>query len=251
MTDSTTASPARPRREPHNVTVTKIDDVTPLMRRVTFSSPSLATFSPPLPASHLKLFFDTSDGAVTRTYTPLRFDSEAGELDIEFVLHGDGPAANWAANAAEGQSLTLAGPGRGYSILTDVDWYLIVVDQTALPAAATILRELPASMRAIVIVEVADPAEERELPSDADVTWVWSQRGNRAPGEVTGFLEALSSIKRPAGTGAAYAGTEAATVRTIRRHLVDALKLEPANVVTRGYWRRGVTNHPDGDYATD
>ena len=30
-----------------------------------------------------------------RTYTPRRFDPDTLELDIEFVLHGDGVAATW------------------------------------------------------------------------------------------------------------------------------------------------------------
>lgn len=84
--------------------------------------------------------------------------------------------------------MSLAGPGRGYTVDHGVDWYLIVVDQTALPAAATILRALPTSIRATVIVEVADEAEERELPSKADVTWLWIRRDGQPAGDDAGFL---------------------------------------------------------------
>ena len=33
---------------------------------------------------------------VVRTYTPRRFDAAAGTLEVQFLLHGDGPASAWA-----------------------------------------------------------------------------------------------------------------------------------------------------------
>lgn len=46
-----------------------------------------------------------------REYTPRRIDLVANGLEIDFVLHGDGPASTWAAQAAPGKPWTL--PGRG------------------------------------------------------------------------------------------------------------------------------------------
>lgn len=36
---------------------------------------------------------------LNRTYTPRRWDPEAGELTVDFLLHGEGPGANWAEQA--------------------------------------------------------------------------------------------------------------------------------------------------------
>ena len=59
------------------------------------------------------------------------------------------------------------------------------------------------------------------------------------------------AFESPGGTGAAYVGAEAVVVRRIRRFLLDTVAFDPGNVVTRGYWKKGASNHTDGDYATD
>src|SRR5690606_28469068 len=100
-------------------------------------------------------------------------DPEALELDVEFVLHGDGPAASWAAQAQVGQRLIVMGPGGGLEMRPDPEWYVIAADEPAVPAAGTLLEALPAGTRAIVLLEVPDAAEERPLPSAAEVEITW------------------------------------------------------------------------------
>src|SRR6266568_4230449 len=80
---------------------------------------------------------DAGSGApVMRDYTPRRFDAVQRELDIEFALHGDGPAATWAAQAAPGQRVMIGGPRGSFIVPTDFDWHLLIGDETALPAVA-------------------------------------------------------------------------------------------------------------------
>ena len=93
------------------------------MVRVTFTGDDLAAFGWNGPAAHIKLIFPEDGQAEPpmpqpdgprptriRTYTPRRFDPAVPELDVEFVLHGDGPASTWAAQAQAGQALVLGGP---------------------------------------------------------------------------------------------------------------------------------------------
>ena len=54
---------------------------------------------------------------------PLRFDAAARELVIEFALHGDGPAANWAAQTQPGQRVTIGGPRGSFIVPLDFDWH--------------------------------------------------------------------------------------------------------------------------------
>ena len=70
------------------------------------------------------------------------------ELEVDFVLHGDGPASSWAAQAQPGQALIMAGPGPNYLIDPGADWFLLAGDDAALPAIETILDALPVEARA-------------------------------------------------------------------------------------------------------
>ena len=47
-----------------------------------------------------------------RDYTPINYDAARNTLQLEFAVHGTGPAVEWARSAPLGQWLGLAGPGR-------------------------------------------------------------------------------------------------------------------------------------------
>jgi NADPH-dependent ferric siderophore reductase len=99
----------------------------------------------------------------------------ARTLVLDFALHGEGPAASWAAQAAVGQTLTVAGPRGSFVVPNDFDWYVLIGDETALPAIARRLEELPAGCRAIVRLALADAADRALLPPTAatlDLGWV-------------------------------------------------------------------------------
>ena len=140
------------------LTVVRTEELTAHMRRITLSGGDLEGFVSPSHDDHVKLFFpapgDTqpvfpvlgkganpieyAEGArpIARNYTPRRHDPVKGELEIDFVLHGDGPASSWAAQAAPGQTLGVGGPRGSMVVPLDFDWYVLVGDQTALPAIA-------------------------------------------------------------------------------------------------------------------
>ncbi|HEY0606228.1 MAG TPA: siderophore-interacting protein [Herpetosiphonaceae bacterium] len=258
---STDAPPPR-RRVMRRVQVTRVEQLSPRMVRVTFTGDDLSAFAWNGPAAHIKLIFPEDgqaepvmpqpDGprpARMRTYTPRRFDPAIPELDVEFVLHGEGPASSWAAQAQVGQVLILSGPGPNYQIEPDADWLLLAGDDAALPAIATILDALPAGARVRAVLEVADAHEERPLATAAqlDVTWL-HRNGTQAD---TALEAALRSLSLPEGNGRIYVGCEAAAMRRIRKHLLAERGLDPATIVTRGYWKQGQTNYTDRDYGTD
>ena len=104
------ATPLPPRRRVlRRVQVTRIIQLSSRMVRVTFTGDDLVAFAWNGPAAHIKLIFpedgqaepsmpqpDGPRSTRTRTYTPRRFDPTIPELDVEFVLHGHGPASSWA-----------------------------------------------------------------------------------------------------------------------------------------------------------
>ena len=236
------------------------------MRRVTFGGSDLATFAWSGPAAHIKIIFpepglglDTvaipdPEGPrpkTTRTYTPRRWDAAAQTLDVDFALHGPGPAATWAGQAKVGQQLVLMGPARGYEVDAEAPWYVILGDDAALPAIETILEALSPQTHATVFLEVVAPDEARPLggAQNADVRWL--ARGDDSTAAGTALLEAIGKFEWPAGPGRVYIGCESNAMRRLRGAILEASGLDKANVIARGYWRIDAVNHPDHDYAND
>ncbi|MEN3284792.1 MAG: hypothetical protein V7607_5932 [Solirubrobacteraceae bacterium] len=242
------------------------EDLTPHLRRITLAGEDLADFASAAPDDHIKLFFAAEpDGPpivptlgargvefppdqprpASRDYTPRRFDADAGRLVVDFVLHGDGPAASWAAAAGPGSQIVQAGPRGSRVFSADFDWYLLAGDETALPAIARRLEELPPDARVIVVAEVADAAEELDLQSPAAVELTWLHRGDREPGTTSLLEDAVRELALPPGDGFAWAATEADTARSLRRHLREERGLPREWTRITGYWRRGVADHHD------
>ena len=185
---------------------------------------------------------------LTRTFTPLRWD-EAARLDVEFLLHGHGPAAQWAAGARAGDTLAVSQPRRTYEVLPDTGWLLLAGDESALPAITTMLRGFDPGLTIELLVEVADSSFEVSLPVHPGVRVRWLPRGTTRPGSV--LTDAVVAWTPPPGPGQVWAACEARAVRGIRAHLLGSLGLPRERVLTRGYWYEGHANHPDHDYGED
>jgi NADPH-dependent ferric siderophore reductase len=257
MTDPVAAKPRKPR---YPATVKRVAHLTPRMVRVTFTSPELADFGWSGPAAHIKLIFSqpapAAPGAeaprpTMRTYTPRRFDRATAELDVDFILHGEGPAATWAGQAAVGQTLTIAGPGRHYVVDPSAEWFLLAGDETAIPAIATILEILPASAAARVFIEVEDRADELQIPAHPKTTLTWLHRGPDEARAGQPLEASVRSYELPAGNGRVYVACESGAMRRIRAHLLKDKNVNREHLVTRGYWQLGEVDHPDGDYGQD
>jgi NADPH-dependent ferric siderophore reductase len=186
-----------------------------------------------------------SHGVALRSYTARRQEPAAGEVEIDFVLHGDGPAAAWASAAAPGARLGVAGgaalgerPARRL---------LLVGDETALPAVSRILAEAAPDTVGVALLEVAGPAEEQPLPAPAGVSVRWLHRGDVPPGESALLPDAVAGLDRPGDDDLfAWVAAESAAVRTIRADLRGRWGLSRAQHHAIGYWRRGRAMSPAG-----
>lgn len=238
---------------PRLLQVQRREQVTPRMIRVTLGGAELAGFGGDGPDRRIKMFFPvpgqdrpavpraTSGGPLwptgearpaIRTYTVRRFDALAGELDVDFVLHpGHGPGAAWARDAEPGSWVGVSEPGGRYVPDPAADFHVVIGDETALPAVATVLDALPAGVPALAFLEVADAGEEQPLPGA--VTWVY--RGDREPGvPLTG---AVTAAAFPPGRGQAWLSGESACVKDLRAHLLAARGFDRRAIYATGYWR--------------
>ncbi|MBW1600080.1 siderophore-interacting protein [Streptomyces sp. JJ38] len=190
---------------------------------------------------------DPAVRAVMRSYTVREQRTERGEVDVDFALHGDdGPAARWAARCAPGDRVLLLGPAVsdnkavGFRLPPGAGWTLLAGDETALPAIAGILRDLPPDHRTRVWIETPDAADRVTLPTRAraDTTWLVRELG-ATHGEL--LLDAVRAEPFPGGAPYAWIAGEAAMVRSLRRHLVRERELPRSAVAFTGYWRRGAS----------
>jgi NADPH-dependent ferric siderophore reductase len=241
MNTSTTAS--RVQRVRHeikrrDVEVVRIDELSPGFRGVTFGGDSLDGFISASFDDHVKFVLPGMDGApVMRDYTPRHYDAARRELTIEFALHGDGPAASWAAQAAIGQRATIAGPRGSLIIPTDYEWHLFVGDETALPAIARRLEELPAGARAIVLAQV-DERDRRVFKTAANLAVQWTEQAGQ-------LIEAVRSTELPAGDGYAWCAGEARVMAAVRRILVEDKGHDRHAIRAAAYWKQGAIAHHD------
>ncbi|MDB5821036.1 MAG: FAD-binding protein [Rhizobacter sp.] len=219
------------------LTVERVDVLGPHLRSIVFTGESLADFTSASFDDHVKFFVPLPDGStVGRDYTPRAFDRAERRLTIEFAIHGDGPAANWARQAAAGQAATIGGPKGSFVVPTDYDWHLLVGDDTALPAITRRLSELPSTTRAVVLLNVPDVADRRELSSAAQFDLQWFD-SNEA------LATTLRALQLPAGDGYAWLAGEATAMPPLRRMLVEEKHHPRSNIRAASYWKRGSQGH--------
>jgi NADPH-dependent ferric siderophore reductase len=205
--------------------------------KLLFPAPGV-TYPEPLDLGVIREEFPREQWPTTRTYTVRRWDAETRELSIDFVVHGDeGLAGPWAANAKPGDVLHFSGPGGGYAPEAEADWHLLAGDESALPAIAAALEELPAGATAHVFVEVESAEEEQKLdvPEGAVVRWI---RREGAPiGEK--LVAAVTGLEFPEGSPQVFVHGEATFVKELRRFLRVDKSLPLGRLSVSGYWRLG------------
>lgn len=241
--------------------VVRVEQISPSMRRISFGGGELAEFVSASPDDHVKVFFPLPgqerpsmpdmgpDGVIwpegaprgpLRDYTPRSFDPEHDELAIEFVIHGGGPASAWAAQAQPGQWLGIGGPRSSLLVPDDYETYVLVADETGLPAVARRLEELQPGAAVRVLIEVEDAREERALPTAASASVTWLHRDGIPAGTPDLLLPALRDLSFAQGDSHVWIACEIEVARSMRRHLIEERGLRRDQIRAVGYWRHGV-----------
>lgn len=227
------------------------DDLTPLMRRLTFGGSTLRPLIDvdgiDAAATWVKVFVSGREG---RAYTVRNIDRGTGILDIDFVLHGndgdDGSVSAWARFAQPGEVVSIAGPrDGGFSLQPDAHWVWLAGDASALPAVQSILERLPSGISAHVHIEVEDEAERQQLRTPAFLyeTWHYSTPPSDKQGQ--NLASILSNLRYPEGPGQVWIAGEASAVKTIRLHWLQNRGLDRRCVSAKGYWKTGEKDHRD------
>lgn len=242
---------ARKAREGAGVCViTAARNVTPRMRRITFTGPGLHGTTPTGPDQRVKLSFpiarrftgDAGEAAAARrkrrTYTLLHLDPEAGTAVVDFVLHPGGVAATWAATAETGDELMLTAPVGGYVAPADADQIVLIADETGLPALQAIAASLDVAVPVRAYAEIHDSAEQQPVSSSSVVEVEWMPRDGAAHGSHIAAL-AARLIPTVGEKAAFWIAGEAAGVRTLRNALITEAGLDRHRIDAVAYWTRG------------
>ncbi|MCR2812006.1 siderophore-interacting protein [Microbacterium sp. zg.Y1090] len=284
--------------------VKAIADLTPSFRRFTFGGDDLADFGDPGFDQRIKIVFPAAEAGLDamptdeqwylrwrdlpenarppfRTYTTRAVRNEVAEVDVDMVAHDVlGPASDWIARAAVGDEVMIYAPTRAHTGVSygidfvppaRTDHLLLAGDETAAPAIATILEQLPAEARGVVVVELPCAADAAYLPrhpgfeyrvagrddgprsthllteaTDAATHLVPAGRGGEVE-EVDIDHGILWEVPRTAKGGAAlksaplyaWLAGESGAIKTLRRRLVAEHGVDRRAVAFMGYWRLG------------
>lgn len=218
-----------------------------------------------------------------RTYSIRRLcvEGTSTRLVVDIVVHpssdASGPGATWASSASIGSEVVVVGPRRGYFGAGvefdpgDATSVLLAGDETAAPAIARILEDLPRDATGVALIEVPSSADVLpiEAPAGIDVRWlarlggphgsalvpaVLREVGLRDPAELEAEAGAELLWETPTysgmgedvvpGTPAAdryyWIAGESGVVTALRRHLVRDAGVHRSQVAFMGYWRLGV-----------
>lgn len=236
MPSTAVAARTAPAYRAFAVTVARKQQLSPCFVRLTFTGAELADFGRDCLDQRIKIVLPAADGSAPdpaafaredwyqewralpedqrnpfRTYTVRAVRTAADgstELDVDFVLHGDGPdagpASRWVAQVQPGAASVINGPNARYEgAPVGLEWappatateYLLAGDETAAPAISSIVESLPAGTRADAFIEVPTAADALDIvvPDGVTVTWLPRDGGS---GEVAPHGSLLDAAVR-------------------------------------------------------
>lgn len=204
--------------------------LSPALTRFVFSGPEVDQMRTLAPDQRIKVLLPAPDGSLPslptqgdwhanlralekprrppmRTYTIRELRAEAGEIDVDFVLHGEtGPASAWATHARPGDRVQLVAPNAAYHgdpggyewrPPTAVRHVLLIGDETALPAIAGIVEQLAEREDAPVVqafVEIPTQQDVLPLPCGPLTRLHWLPRAGTSAGHGDRMLEAACEL---------------------------------------------------------
>lgn len=247
------------RTPPRLLRVVRTEQLSAHMRRVILGGPALAGFPEASEGAHIKLLLARPgqlepvlptlgpDGPqwppadvrpIARTYTVSTYDPGAGELGVDFVLHGDdAPASGWAMRARAGDAIGVAGPGGPPRFVPGAACYLLFGDPSALAVLASVLAQLPHNARGHVLVEIAGSDHMQTLPRPDGITLHWLIRGSEPAGASTLLVDAVRALRWPPGTVSVTLAGESRQVVALREHLLHERGIPPEAMYAVPYWK--------------
>jgi NADPH-dependent ferric siderophore reductase len=243
-----------PKKPPRLLSVSGVRHLTPHMIRVTLQGDDIKDMDAGCAGANCKVFlpqhdqtrdgfaeqFNTGPRPDVRTYTVRHIRPELGEMDIDFVDHGDGgPASAWARAARVGSFCGFAGPGPVKVTEFYADHYLVVADMSALPVAAATLEAMPRDAVGDAYFEITHPDDAQIIDAPAGVRQHWLIHPD-AHAPSTQLIEKVQSWAWPTGTVQTCIAGESSVIKALRHHITNERGLPKNDCYISGYWKIGL-----------
>ncbi len=229
-----------------NLTVLKVEQLSPGTRRLILGGEALAGFTSLSPDDHIKIMLPSDGGRpLMRDYTPRRYDADRQELTIDFAMHESGPVTSWARNAQTGDMIEIGGPRGSMVLADDFDWWLLIGDETGLPSIGRRVEEMRSGLPATTIVSVETPADEQTIVTAAQHDARWVHREGLPATDPSQLIEAVRRFTPPPGDGFIWVGAEAGVAKALRNLIVDELQWPNVWIKASGYWLAGQADASD------
>ncbi len=233
-----------------HVEVVATSRLTPGFQRVTVAGSCLSAYTNPLPADAFKIDISTGDEPLIRGFTVRGFDVDQERFHFDVALHDGGPASRWAQTVQPGQRMRFLGFRRDFAIGDGVTRHVFITDASGLPAVAGILEALPATHRVVLLAETTHEADRAlldfSLASLGDRIQIRWLTGPPSEGPDSALSKAARELQIPPNAQV-WLAAESATVRSIRRHLLDDLGIPRGDLHATAYWISGLTSSQRDD----
>ncbi len=242
------------KKTPHLMQVSASRYLTRNMIRVTLTGDAIKDMPTGCEGANCKIFLPRPDQPqdefaaqlrdgprpIVRTYTVRHIRPDTGEMDIDFVDHGDaGPASAWARRAEIGGFCGFAGPGPVKVPAFYADHYLIAADMSALPVAAATLEAMPRNARGVAFLEVNHPDDAQEIDAPTGITQHWLiHPDTHAPSRQ--LVDMVQSWDWPVGCVQTCIAGESTAIKALRSFLMTDKGLPKKDCYISGYWKVGL-----------
>lgn len=225
----------------HHVTATEVEQLRPRIRRVRLGGPEIAALDIK-PGQHIRVKVQAQNSMsrdMLRTYTVAEINSAAQWLELWIYQPDDQstPGMDWSRRVAPGDPVDFLGPLGRFLAQPDAPYHLVVGEETAQVAFASILAAVPRSAAVRGVIEVATIDERLDIPRSEELDWAY--RGANSAAGSTSLLEAVHRLELPDDPGIAYIAGEAKTVAAVRTHLVNDRGWPRRSVLTKPFWTPG------------
>lgn len=228
--------------------------LTPNMIRVTCAADWITTLEPGIEGAHFKLFLPAPDQSAdafadqlengprpaVRTYTIRHIRPELGEIDIDFVDHGDaGPASAWARRCVPGDVAGFAGPGPVKIKDFHAATYVLAADMSALPVAAATLEAMPRDATGTAWLEITTPEDRQDIDAPKGIDIHWLVHPDPAQ-PATQSVEKIAAMPDLGDSVQTCIAGESGMIRILRDEIVNRRGVPKAEAYISGYWKIGL-----------